>query len=152
MKHIQCRGSYAQGYRMWAGHHFWVCMHCRCHGGYGRDCKLNIACAQGSTEPLKVWGLPMATVDTWPTGVMHPLHALKYYRCAKRPGAAPCCLFSRLAGRGEGLSPRGTPGGCRTLHMPQLESQIFQGAQGATCQACRNTSVFSLGHVPVNLQ
>ena len=46
---------------------------------------------QGSTEPLNIWGLP--------------------------PVRAKCgggCAFSS-AGRGEGLSPRGFGGGCRTL-------------------------------------
>ena len=62
------------------------------------------------TEPLKIWGLP--TVGIQPAGGLPPLHALKYYRCAKMPGAAPCRLS---AGRDEGFSPRGIPGGCRTL-------------------------------------
>ena len=65
---------------------------------------------QGSTEPLKIWGLP--TVGTRPAGGLPPLNALKYYRCAKMPRAAPRCLS---AGRSQGLSPWGIPGGCRTL-------------------------------------
>lgn len=32
-------------------------------------------------QSLKIWGL--LTVGTWPTGALRPLHASKYYRCAK---------------------------------------------------------------------
>ena len=56
---------------------------------------------QGLTAPLEIWGLP--TVGTRPAGGLPPLHASKYNRCA-----APSC---RSAGRGEGLSPWGIPGG-----------------------------------------
>lgn len=41
-----------------------------------------------------------------------PLRALKYERSAKLQGAVLCRPF---AGRGEGVSPREIPGGCRTL-------------------------------------
>ena len=70
----------------------------------------NVILEQGSTEPLKIWGLP--AVGTRPAGGLPPLHASKYYRCAKTPGAAPCHV---QAGRGERLCPWGIPGGCRTL-------------------------------------
>ena len=47
---------------------------------------------QGSTKPLKIWGL--LTMGTWPTEGMPPLHAFKYYRCAKIQGAAPCRILA----------------------------------------------------------
>ena len=65
---------------------------------------------QGSTETLKIWGLP--TVGTQSAGGLPPLHASKYYRRANELGAVPCHLS---AGRGEGLRPWGISGGCQAL-------------------------------------